>query len=67
LTALKYSPKYTVIWERDPEKSYRVQIDYIPGGVDNRDESDKVKYRTYDAFKKSLPIEEGKAVKGEIE
>ncbi len=64
---LKYTPKYSVVYEVDPAVSSFVQIDADPDGVDRRSDDQKMNEKRYQNFRKNLPKEEWKIVKGDIE
>lgn len=62
LTPLEYTPKYSVIYQADPEK--RIPIDYV--GVDENDPI-RQRGRDYQTFKESLPKQTKKAVRGDVQ
>ena len=65
LKPLKYTPKYSVIYELDPNKFFMSQIDPDPG--EERDLADQQSWEAYDSFVRNLPKESNKVVKGDIE
>ena len=64
LTPLKYTPKYSVITEVDPSKLFLTQVDRVPGQVGGN--VDPTRASQYEAFRRSLPKETNKPVKGDI-
>ena len=66
LTPLKYTPKYSVIQEIDPNKLFLTRFDRGPREPDTRSDDEKLQSLLYQTFRKNLPKEVGKAVKGEI-
>jgi hypothetical protein len=67
LVPLEYTPKYSVIYEVDRDKVVPKPIDFQPGEVDTRSESEKLEVARYNDFISSLPEEEDKAVRGDLE
>jgi len=68
LMPLEYTPKYSVIYEVDRDKVIQMLIDpLLPGEVDTRSESEKLKVARYNALIESLPKEVGKPVREDIE
>ena len=66
LIPLKYTPKYSVIYEKDPEKHFAIIIDLAPGETDNRSELHKLREREYLRFVAGLEKKD-KAIKEEAE
>jgi hypothetical protein len=54
---LKYTPKYHVLFEVDPEKIVPILVDRVPGEVVERTPADQVKLSDYETFIRSLPPE----------
>jgi len=55
LVPLKYTPKYHVLFEVDPEKIVPILTDRSPGEVVERTPADQVKLSNYESFIRSLP------------
>ncbi len=66
LEPLKYTPKYHVLFEADPEKIVPVLVDRVPGEVVVRTPADQVKLASYEAFIRSLPPERDVPVVAEL-
>ena len=66
LTPLPYTPKYSVIYEVDPD-SASIAHDRLPEEEDTRSARERMQALQYEAFVNRLPKETGKAVRGEIE
>ncbi|HEY7671131.1 MAG TPA: hypothetical protein VIC71_02855 [Gammaproteobacteria bacterium] len=67
LRPLKYTPRYSVIYEISPDTLIPIRIDDTPGQPDNRTEYEKELLRRYRDFIASLPKEENKAIRGDIQ
>jgi hypothetical protein len=67
LKPLPYTPRYSVIYEISPGTTIPVRVDGVPGERDTRTETEKELFRQYRTFLQSLPKEEGKAVRGDIQ
>jgi hypothetical protein len=66
LAPLKYTPKYSVIHELDPDMQIRSNFDNFPGLPNPQSEEEALKARDYATFKSKLADETGKAIKGDI-
>ncbi len=67
LAPLKYTPKYSVIYEIDPNKVFLTQFDYPSETEDVRSHGEIMQTLQYQTFREGLPKEVNKAVKGDIE
>jgi hypothetical protein len=66
LSPLKYTPRYSVIFEIDPDRLFVTQFDPTPGETQVRGDAEKMAAAQYEAFIKSLPRETDRAVRGEL-
>ncbi len=67
LMPLKYTPKYSVIHEINTTELSFMRFEADPDGLDHRSDEDKMKSTRHKNFLKTLPDEEGKIVKGDIQ
>lgn len=66
LQPLKLTPKYSVLYEVDPQAP-QVLIDLLPGGKDPRPERDQQLARDFATFVQTLPSDDGRPVKEDLE
>ena len=66
LEPLRYTPKYHVLFEVDPEKMVPILVDRVPGEVVVRTPADQVKLASYEAFIRRLPPERDVPVVAEL-
>ncbi len=68
LVPLKHTPKYSVLYEINPDKSFIESIDAAEyGETYARSISEEIRYKEYQILKDRLAKEEDKAVKGDLE
>jgi hypothetical protein len=66
LMPLKYTPKYSVVYEITPDTLVPIRVDFMPGDPEPS-ATEKAAWARYRAFVDSLPREDGKPVRGDIQ
>lgn len=66
LTPLRYTPRYSVIYEIAPGTVIPIVIDRSLREPDPRSESQKAAFNRYRTFVENLPKEEGKQIRGDL-
>jgi hypothetical protein len=65
VTPLRYTPRYSIVYEVDEEKV--VPVPFEPGDEVTLTDEQKGRVEQYERFMSRLPSEEKKAIRGDIE